>query len=845
MNVSLRISLIFLSVFLTGALRLPGQGYLKDTLEVFQNGRGEYYFEAVHSPGGITSQARHGRVWVESVLPGSGSNKIYKLIYEPTAGYVGLDTFRYSRLTCFSAACFEEWEVLVRVKASEVHAAADLFYVPANSGEVPLDVLRNDSGSSGSLSLRSVSTVNNGQATVVPGSPAIMFKPKRGFTGVAQLIYTVCDPLGACSQASASIVVGQAQAPGEDTLRIFTLKNLPVDILVPEIYALLDEPAHGDLDQDHDIPKYTPEAGFVGSDYLIFAGQNGSELVVEVKVLDHTRNRFAIDDQANITPGRSVEIDVLENDAFGSKTACVEYSKPLYGKLSGTNSVNGIVTYHAPAGFVGVDEFTYTSYAPGCTGEPEVASVRVFVSNFEPAFSKFRMNTPMNTPLVITYNVPVNDYEFSVSQKAKKGELLFLRGLVDTVIMGNRIFGFNMLLYMPALGATGMDEFEVVYCLRGNGSRGCAYQKSVKIEMDILPFGTGEPMCFGNDCIWAGDTNQDGIVNMEDILPLGRFMGRVGVGRDDANLDVWYGQFGQNWQDPFAANSADLKHIDTDGNSIITAADTLAISRFFGRTHAMIPSQLPYADFEIRLEGDLFTEPGEPLALDILIGDEDNPVTDLYGFTFNISYNPFFFDADASTIEFNDHSWLTYNSPVLSMTRNDGKGNVEAGFTRTNDLPAVGYGKVGRSKVVVTVDIIGVAPPDGDGNIQIPIGGGFAVATNVAGQQYAVRVVPTTLTVRTRPDASGEQQDQPVKQMGDDLLMFPNPASDQVLLFQQGEKQMERIQVFSMTGQLMLDSGNIAEQQYRIPVSDWAPGVYVARVMVDNNVITRKLEVVR
>ena len=844
MNIFLRTSLIFFSIFLMGSLPLSGQGLKKGSLLVFQDSRGEYYFEALQ--GAVKNQPRNGKVWVESYLPGIGGKRIYKLVYEPVKGFVGMDTFRYSIvIPCSNTICFEEWEVQVKVITSEVNALPDLFYVPVNAPETPLNVLRNDSGSSGSLSLRSVNTVNNGQASLAAGSPNILFKPKTGFTGVSQLIYTVCDPLGTCGQASVSIVVGQVQPTGQDTLRIFTLREEPVDVLVPNVYALLEKPANGALEQNRDIPSYRPKAGFTGSDYMVFSGR-GSELTVEVVVLDVKRNSFAFDDKGNAVPGRAIELDVLANDAYGMSASCVKFGKPVYGKLVENAGVNGLVTYEAPRGFIGVDEFTYTSFPPGCSGNSETATVRVFVSNFEPSSSKFRMNTPMNTPLAIGYNIPINEFRFDLSRGARKGEVLLLNGLVDTVIFGTKIFGYNTLLYVPNPGTSGIDEFEVNYCLEGPDGQNCQYRKSVKIEVDILPFTTGREMCFG-DCVWAGDTNMDGIVNMEDLLPLGRFMGRVGHSRADANLDVWFGQYGKDWKNNIDLNNPDeLKYADTDGNSIITADDTTAISRFYGRTHSLVPTKLPYADYEVRLEGDLFSEPGKPVQLEILLGDENHPVTDLHGFTLDFSYNPFFFDASASTIEFMNNSWLTYNAPVLSMSRNDGRGNVSAGFTRTNDVPAHGHGKVGRSKVVVTVDIIGVSPPDSDGNIHVPLFGN-AVATTTSGEKLAVRVKPTILTIKTRPDAlPGLTKENPVKRNGPDLLLFPNPSRDNVNVFKQGEDPLERIQVFSVSGQLIMDSGNISGHQYVIPVKEWLPGIYVARVKVGNGeVITRKIEVIR
>ncbi|MBK7474489.1 MAG: hypothetical protein IPI11_00140 [Haliscomenobacter sp.] len=177
--------------------------------------------------------------------------------------------------------------------------------------------------------------------------------------------------------------------------------------------------------------------------------------------------------------------------------------------------------------------------------------------------------------------------------------------------------------------------------------------------MDILEIGNGEPMCF-DDCIWAGDTNDDGIVDMQDLLPLGRFMGAIGRPREEANLEVWYGQYGENWDNLYPELQEELKHIDADGDSMITAQDTVAISRFYGRTHSLVPSQLTYSDYEIRLEGDVFVEPGQEVVLDLYIGSENQPVTDLYGFTFALNFNPLFFEPESPQIEFFDNSWLTY-----------------------------------------------------------------------------------------------------------------------------------------------------------------------------------------
>lgn len=841
MNISLRTALFALAFFSAGLLRLTGQTLYRDTLDVYRDSSADYFFESVYSAQ-IVSQALHGQVNIVGFDTNPSGVRIYRLAYRPAKGFLGQDVFRFVRTVdrCVNVPiCAETWEVMVRVITSEVKAAADLFYVPTDSDEVSLDVLRNDLSSSGKLRLARIGIANNGIAQIADNGARVMFRPKPGYNGIAQISYTVCDTLGTCDEAAAMVVVGKAQGLESDRLRIFTLKDKPVDVLVPDAYSLLLTPQYGAIDLKRDIPTYTPPAGFVGVDQILFSSKAG-DLPVEVEVLDVTRNAYAVDDIGNVSPGKQTEINVLSNDLYGSQSGCISFRQPLYGKVKQSASAPGLFVYEAPTWFVGVDEFTYSAYPPGCKGKAETATVRVVVSNFEPAYSKFRLSTTLNTPLVISYGAPVSDYKFSVTQKARRGKVLYLAGTVDTLIQGAQIKGTNILLYVPTFDVSGLDAFEVAYCLEGSASKPCRYQKNIKIEMDILPIGQSQPMCV-DDCLWVGDANRDGLVNMQDMLAIGSYLGASGPKRTEATQEVWYGQTAPAWGNPIWNPGFKGQFADSDGDGFVTSEDTLAVSRFFGRTHAMIPTPMPTSKYEIRLEGDFVVEPGQEILLDLVMGDAENPITDLEGFNFGLNFNPLFFDPAASRVELSDNSWLTYNAPAMTMYRNNGSGKMETGFSRTSGQPAVGYGKFGRSKVVVTVDIIGVTPPDSDGNIQLPIEGGIATAMTSAGEMVGVRIAPFTITVRTRPDApEPTDSEKPLEKL---LLIFPNPSTDFVQLYLPGQTLMERIQVFSTAGQLVFDSGAIANQQYAIPVAELNTGIYFTRVFANHEVITRKFEV--
>ena len=95
-----------------------------------------------------------------------------------------------------------------------------------------------------------------------------------------------------------------------------------------------------------------------------------------------------------------------------------------------------------------------------------------------------------------------------------------------------------MLIYTPDAGAAGqLDEFQVEYCVLGDNCPTKTVKFDVRI-LDIVP--TADQFCLGQHCVWAGDTNNDGEVNIYDLLPLGLCMGEVGEQRSNPDLNNWF-----------------------------------------------------------------------------------------------------------------------------------------------------------------------------------------------------------------------------------------------------------------------------------------------------------------
>ncbi len=832
MNVSLR-KHFFLLVLLAVSVSAWGQRYYP-VLETSQGQEIRDTINALSEPSNlapfIATPPANGGVELRKI-----SASQYEVIYTPLASFIGTDAFRIQFYEGCSF-CLRFSDYTVNVSESSITANHDYTF-SAENNTVSIPVLTNDESSNGLLELTAISLTNHGTASFVPGGNTISFTPDADFEGIAYLNYVVCNGAGLCDNGTVTIQVLGDDTNYGDTLQIFTKKNIAQVVLIPNDFQLTNNPANGTYDVSADAPMYVPNQEFTGKDYLQFQNGNTSK-VVEVVVIDAEDNIMAFDDEAYTAPGEIVEVDALANDLYGADSGCFTIqSQPHSGTVEASD--DGIVVYQPNAGFTGVDWFTYSANAPGCGAADETATIYVYVSNFEPSGTKFFMRTPKLTPLVIGNNVPIDNFMYKVEDQGNLGRTIVLEGQRDTTILGQRITGKNLIIYTPNNNVTsGTDELEITYCIL-DAAGNCKYRKSIKVEIDILNIESpnGESFCVV-DCVWPGDTNMDGVVNIADLLPIGISMGQVGVPRSDSETEVWYGQSGNDWNNEMAGE-VNLKHIDTDGDSIVTALDTAAIRAYYGLTHGLNSVQPPFFQYNLQLEGDIIANPGDVVEFDIVLGTENEPVIDLYGFTFPFEYIPFLFKPEAVELDFSDPSWFSYNSPTLYMSHNNQKGLIEGGFTRTSGVSASGFGKIGKLRLVVVEDIAGFRP--GDEGLTVELGGGMATVANSGGQNFSVHVGSVQLQIV--PLSEAEIEDMPLTE--NLVKAWPNPAHDLLNVHLNGGQEFERVQIFNLTGQVIYDSGQTLARRTQISVNNLKSGIYVLSVITPKGVVNKKFEVVR
>jgi hypothetical protein len=762
---------------------------------------------------------------VNGTVSFSVTGDVCKIIYTPKNGFVGLDTFSGNfKLNNQNISKF----YYVTVRLARVIATPDLYaYDFVKKGEQLMSVTENDVDEENGFkpNILEITSKNNGLFTISGDRKDILFSPVAGFSGVANITYVVCNAANnVCAQTTASILVPNPK----DTFEVFTPKFTPVLLPIPKDFVLLGSSANGSLELSGHFLKYTPKPEFSGKESLLFQNvSTNQQIAINVNVLSRRKNIFAFDDFASLLPGGTIpNWNLLANDNFSGAPSVKIVSGPRFGKISQDGSR---VTYEAPKSstFSGVDEFTYELSQDGL--DKEIATAYIRVSRFEPNAPNFNFATPKGVPLKVIHTLPasiISEVRFEVSKNGN-GSLT--------------VNSDNTLTYSST--ATGEDMWELDYSVRDNSG---SWKKvsTIKLNFNVLNQNITDP-CFAENCVWSGDTNNDGIVSLADLLPIGQYLGNVNQATGPVETAVWFGKKAADWNE-----NAALKYVNTNSDTYISDADTLAVKNHMGKTHGIISKELPIQKFSVKLRGNSTVKPGQAFNLDVFIGDKSKPVLDLYGFTLALPLNKQIFDLSKSSLTFDSRSWMAYNSPVFTMNlSNKDKGVMEAAYTRTSGKAADGFGKVGTARIIV-IDIAGIKPSDGSKEIQVKIGG-HATASDVNGNAFSLYVEPFILTIDLSESKDINSPSVPLKPVlsprfeNSNIEIYPNPAFDFVKVKSSSNDPIRMVQLVNSAGQVLFESGNVYLSETEIPVGNRQTGIYLVRILTEQNMITRKIQILQ
>ncbi len=193
--------------------------------------------------------------------------------------------------------------------------------------------------------------------------------------------------------------------------------------------------------------------------------------------------------------------------------------------------------------------------------------------------------------------------------------------------------------------------------------------------------------------VWPGDCNYDLVTDNFDLLNIGVAFGDTGYVRPGASTS-YTAQPCQDWYYQFI-NGTNLKHADCDGNGIVDANDTTAISLNYGLTH---PARLLHQDENnstgTKLDFVLppVIVPGSAVSVPVTLGTSVDPAGAVYGIAFTVNYDPAFIQPGTMSVDYTA-SWVENTGNHLHLEKDfPGAGKTDVAFTRIDHSDASGYG---------------------------------------------------------------------------------------------------------------------------------------------------------
>lgn len=767
--------------------------------------------------------------------PKNGSLRLQKLQgnqfefrYIPSEDFIGQDTFTLEYLTEYRGS-LKYLHAVINVSESFVYAYDDFAVLEMNSDYSYVDVLSNDYSTSGEIFISGFPFRDNLYVDVSNGLDSVFVKPVAGYAGPARLIYQVCDDLNNCSTASLNILVVDPEAEtSSDSLYLQTSSNKSVNFYMSETGIELSvTPSLGVVDEFFDgyMHTYSPFQNIDGKDTLVYSnGLNSKTVFIEI-IKEQWINTFVVDDYFYAYPGDTIFFDVFDNDLV-KNGSIRNYVNPTRGEL--TRIRNGEFSYVAPE-TPGLYSFTYQA----CIGSNncEIGFVSLYVGTLAPeGLYRYNLATLKNRPFVINYDIPLSNFNFVVSQAPQNGSIQIYEGF-DTLNIGcEAVKGYNLVTYTPNHNFTGTDLFELQFCAQNDECQ------TVKVEMVVVDKELDPESCICvNNCVWPGDMNADGKVDMLDLLTFGWHLGERGDERPFADKHSWHAQFSPNWKKESIFGS-DLKHLDSDGNGVVEQNDIAAIEEFFNKRNDIAPPTKPaIKEFPINLryKGTEAPEVGDYVEFDIVAGNEQYPANFLHGLSLRYDVDPMTVDTSSLDLWFTTESFISYDASVASLSIRDGR-TINSGITRLDKFAPSGYGAIATLGFVIEDELDGVYT---DKYLPVRIQMNNSHLVDGFGNVYEIVSEEYVLNVRTDKVENRKQK----------LSVFPNPAQSgqQINARFNPVKSDAEISVYAMDGSLIhreIVSEGTYSYEYTHSLNG---GVYIMTIKENDVIATQKFIIAR
>ncbi|HEY6890898.1 MAG TPA: Ig-like domain-containing protein, partial [Solirubrobacter sp.] len=293
-------------------------------------------------------------------------------------------------------------------------------------------------------------TAAHGTVAIVAG--ALRYTPAAGYVGNDEFTYTTTNEGGASNSAKASVKVLNAPQVCKDvsgTTPFQTAITLSTDCTgAGPVTVAAGTAAHGTVAIVAGALRYTPAAGFAGSDEFTYTTTNEGGASNTAKASVKVLNAPQVCKDVSGTTAFQTAI-TLDTDCTGATPATVATGSASHGT---TSVVDDKLRYTPEAGFIGSDEFTYTTTTEGGASNTAKATVRVLAP--PPVCKDVSVTTPYETAIDIDVDCD-RAGGITVGTGPKHGTVLFREGKQR---------------YTPDAGFSGTDEFTYTSTNEGGAS---------------------------------------------------------------------------------------------------------------------------------------------------------------------------------------------------------------------------------------------------------------------------------------------------------------------------------------------------------------------------------------
>jgi hypothetical protein len=753
----------------------------------------------------------------------SGNNYSYK--YTPDPSYLGSDGFTFEVIVNpFPPIEIKDYIFQIDVIASLVDSKDDFVHLTSQD-EVTIDVLSNDETSSSNLTV-SIAQVLRGE-TIVNEDQTITYTPAG--EDPDYIVYTVTDEFNTVS--TSTVYISQETVPTEElTVKNYTIAsgNAQYIILPNEDYTLnLESYDFGSVEQVNDfVYSYTSNNNVHGVDEVNFTDSDGNIYQSVIQIIEkYIDEGYVKDDIFYSAANTNIVFDVTLNDA-DDQYVIADYSEELI------HMGNGVFSYTPPAYFTGIKTFFYTA-DDGFTEES--GTIELVINNFKPTtFFEYNLSTPQNQPRVIEYDVPLGTQYFEIVSLPTHGSIEIFSD-EESVDLGceegiQKVFA----VYTPDADYSGVDDFTIKYCASDNNL--C---NNVDITIEVVETEVDDCICV-DDCVWPGDANGDGKVSILDALSIGRFLGNGGTSRNESPFGATYeGASAENWLKN-QVNGKNLKHVDANGDGIITVEDLDVVENNYGQINSIISNDVLGVKNVPFLLTTTVTEvdSGDLLVIYVTLGTQAFPAIDIQGVAFAVNLPANLVDSSSVEVEYLESGYLVKDAPYIGVMHQPYDGIIHTAGAKTNGLGSTGSGLVATVSFIVEEDAVGIkdkqrSSSSNQEDLIVTIEAKDIVIEDSRGFKYALPNTSLDIVVK-----SGEEES---TNSLESLKLFPNPSDNYITIASTDGVLLTSVEIYSVSGSLVKTVTNINSINKDIEISDLNEGLYIVKAYSATSTYSTKL----